>query len=123
MKEFQYCFAVARGIVFEVNYRTLATNAAPYFATSAAEFNRPRTDFNRGGQAQKELLAGAALRFWKKWDKLHLKGLTLTQYHDLQKDLTDLKRVYIHFIKTDGEDIRFSDEVAVERAFRGVKLG
>lgn len=122
MKEFKYVFAVARGRIFEISYYTLGSNKAPYFTTSASEFNRPRTDFNRGGQAQKDLLHGRALTFYKKWDKYHLKDLTPTLYDMLVSDIEALKFIYPHYIKTNGEDIRFSDEVAVERAYRGVTL-
>ncbi|UOF80578.1 hypothetical protein [Caudoviricetes sp.] len=121
-KEFQYCFAVDRGIVFEVKYYTLGSNKAPYFSTSAAMFNRPRTDYQQCGQAQNSLLKGAALRFYRKWDKLHLKDLTNDQYREVIRDIDQLTREYRHYTKTSGEEIRFRQAVEVERAFRGIKL-
>lgn len=118
MKEFQYTFAVARGVVFEVNYYTLGHNKSAHFSTSAGQFNRPRTDYNQCGQAQSDLLKGAARTFWKKWDKLHLKDLTPMQHRELMSDIEKLKKDYPHFV----EGNRFSDAVAAERAFRGVTL-
>lgn len=118
MREFQYTFVVARGRIFEVNYRTLATNAKPYFATSAAKFNRPRTDFNQCGQAQDDLLVGVARKFYKKWDRLHLKELTEDQHAELSQDIEALKIAYPYYIETEGEDIRFSQEVELERRWR-----
>jgi hypothetical protein len=118
MKEFKYTFAVARGIVFEVNYYTLGSNKSAHFSTSAGQFNRPRTDYNQCGQAQDSLLTGKARTFWKKWDKHHLKDLSPATHAELLKDIEQLKRDYPHFVEGD----RFSDAVAAERAFRGVKL-
>lgn len=119
MQEFQYVFVTDRGKVFEVNYRTLASNANPYFTTSAGVFNRPRTDYNRCGQCQDDVLTGEALRFYKKWDKLHLKDLTEAQYNELTKDIAKLTEVYPFYVKTDGSDIPFYKEVETERAYRG----
>lgn len=56
MKEFMYCFQISKLIVFEVEYYTLGGNKTPYFSTSAAEFIRSKRDYNRCGQAQRELL-------------------------------------------------------------------
>ena len=97
-KEFIYAFCISRTRVFNVGYFTLGTNTHPYFATSAAEFNRPKTDYRRGGQAQKDLCTGAAYRFWRKWDALHLKDLTDDQHAELCRDIEELKKVYPHHI-------------------------
>ncbi len=124
MKEFQYCFAVERGVIFEVAYYTLGSNRDPYFTTSAAQFNRPRTDFNQCGQSQKDLLKKrtSARVFYSKYDKYHLKALTQEQYDQVVNSIEQLKTEYPHYIKTDGKDISFSQAVAAERAFRGVVL-
>lgn len=78
MKEFMYCFQISKLIVFEVEYYTLGGNKAPYFSTSAAEFIRSKRDYNRCGQAQRELLPkhSPARRFFEKWDYCHLHDLT-----------------------------------------------
>ena len=73
-------------ITFEVSYYTLGNNSSPYFSTSANEFIRSKRDYNRGGQAQNDLLTGKAMQFFKKWDELHLKDLTENQYDEKIKD-------------------------------------
>lgn len=93
-KEFHYAFQITRKIVFEVSYYTLGSNKTPYFTTSASEFNQPKTDFNRGGQCQNDVLTGEALKFYKKWDKKHFKDLTDEQYEKLLKDIDVLKKIY-----------------------------
>ena len=94
--EFHYAFQVSRMIIFEVDYYTLGSNKEPYFATSAAEFNRPKSDYNSSGQAQESLLKGfpTAYNFYKKWDPYHLKDLTDEQYEELVKDIERLKQKY-----------------------------
>ena len=47
--EFMYDFCISRITVFEVSYYTLGSNSHPYFATSAAVFNKPKTDYKRCG--------------------------------------------------------------------------
>lgn len=120
MKEFKYTFAVARGVVFEVNYYTLGSNKSAHFTTSAGQFNRPRTDYNQCGQAQETLLKGnfKAYNFYKKWDKFHLKDLTPAIYTALVRDIEQLKKDYPHFVEGDS----FNDAVRAERAFRGITL-
>lgn len=97
--EFMYAFCISRMRVFEVRYYTLSTNSKPYFATSAAEFNRPKTDWSRCGQAQDSLLTGAARRFWKKWDAHHCQDLTEEEYAELMQDIEELKKAYPHYIE------------------------
>ena len=67
-KEFIASFQLSKKIIFEVNFYTLGNNSHPYFSTSAYEFNQPKTDYRRGGQAQEDLTKGfyVARRFWKK---------------------------------------------------------
>lgn len=116
-KEFELTFVTGRGVTFEVNYRTLASNAKPYFATSAGVFNQPRTDYNQCGQCQDEVLTGEAKKFYKKWDKLHLKDLTDKQYKELVSDIEVLTEAYPY----NGDKLGFNQAVELERAYRGVK--
>ena len=99
MKEFLYAFMISRMIVFEISYYTLSTNEHPYFSTAANEFNRPKTDYKRGGQAQDALLKGVARKMWLKWDNQHLHNLNPEQYNELIQDIEHLKTVYPHFIE------------------------
>lgn len=101
MKEFIYIFEISRKVIFEVSYYTYGTNKAPYFTTTADEFNQPKTDFSRGGQAQNALLPrfGIARRFYEKWDKKHLEDLSLEEYVDLLNDIDTLKKTYNYFFK------------------------
>jgi hypothetical protein len=103
MKEFMYCFQIDKTAVFEVEYYTLSTNKSPYFSTSASRFIRSKRDFSECGQAQERLLpkGSAARRFWKKWDKCHLKELTRAEYEELTADIETLKARYNYI-----EDVR-----------------
>lgn len=96
MKEFQAVFQMSKTIIFEVKYYTLSTNKHPYFTTSAAQFCRNKRDYSQCGQAQKSLLRSypVAMRFFKKWDDCHLKGLTSSQYEEMRADLEELKARY-----------------------------
>lgn len=98
-KEFLYAFCISRTRVFFVEYYTLDTNARPYFVTRAAEFNRPKTDYKRGGQAQDDVCTGSARKFWRKWGALHCKDLTNDQYTELLQDIEELKKAYPHHIE------------------------
>lgn len=103
MKEFMYCFQISKLIVFEVEYYTLGGNKAPYFSTSAAEFIRSKRDYNRCGQAQRELLPkrSPARRFFEKWDHCHLHDLTPAEYEEITADIEQLKARYNYI-----EDVR-----------------
>jgi len=93
-KEFLYAFQLSKKRIFEVHYYTLGSNEHPYFSTSAEEFNQPKTDYNRCGQAQEELCTGAAKRFWEKWDYCHCKDLNDAQYREVLEDIEELKSKY-----------------------------
>lgn len=99
MKEFMIVFCISRMRIFEINYYTLGNNKTAHFSTSAAEFNRPKTDFNRCGQAQNELLKGTARKMWLKWDHKHLQELNPEEYNELIQDIEHLKTVYPHYIE------------------------
>ena len=105
-KEFLAAFQITRTTVFEVEYYTLGSNSHPYFTTSAEVFNRPKTDYNRCGQCQKDVLTGAALEFYKKWDAYHLKDLTESEYEEMTKDMQLLFDTYnyIFYDKTKDEN-------------------
>ncbi len=100
------CFQITRKIVFEVRYTT-----RNYFATSACEFNQPKTDWDCCGQGQEHLLAhdSKAYEFYKKWDKYHLKELDETLYTELISDIKELIKYYNYGAQT-GYDLSFSSE-------------
>lgn len=91
-----WAFQITKNIIFNVEYYILGDNKAPYFSTSANEFNRPKTDYRQGGQAQADLLPRftPARKFWEKWDKKHLQALTDSEYLELLKDIEELKNAY-----------------------------
>lgn len=93
-QEFMYTFQITRTVIFEVNYYTLGENKSAHFSTSADVFNRPKTDFNRCGQCQNEVLTGYAHKFWAKWDKHHGKDLNDNDYKELLQDIEELKSRY-----------------------------
>lgn len=83
-----YTFQITKKIIFEVSNDR-------YFATSAAEFNQPKTDFDMCGQCQDVLLPnGAARTFWEKWDTKHLSILSPTEAKELADDIEKLKQKY-----------------------------
>lgn len=77
LASFHFAFQISRTVVFEVNYYRLGNNIDKYFTTSAAEFNRPKTDFNQCGQAQESLLPNGSIarRFYNAVDKHHIKDI------------------------------------------------
>lgn len=111
--EFSYAFQLTRKIIFEVNYHTIGSNDHPYFSTSANEFNQPKTDYTRCGQAQPDLCTGVAKSFYEKWDFLHTKDLTDEQFHEIIDDIEELKNKYnyIEHISNDGpvRDVSFHE--------------
>lgn len=121
MEAFNYTFVVNRGRIFGINYRLLAGNSAAYFATSVAVFNRPRTDFNRCGQCQDDVLVGDAHNFYKKWSGLHLNELTKAQYSGIIEDIEALKIRYPFYIQKKDGNISFSEEVEIEREWRNTR--
>lgn len=106
MKEFISIFQLDRLTLFNVEYYTLGSNERPHFSTSADHFIRNKRDFDRCGQAQRDLLQNfpEARNFWLKWDKKHLKTLTKSEYDELLLDLETLKRYYNYIIEWSEED-------------------
>ena len=94
ISEFHTVFQISRMVVFSVSYYTLGGNKAPYFSTTAARFNQPKTDYSECGQCQDRLLTGAARRFWEKWDSHHLGQLTDEELAELRADMDALKERY-----------------------------
>ena len=78
MESFKYVFQLSKKNIFEVEYSRCGNNTNKHFSTSAAQFNQPKSDYNRCGQAQNDLLKGfpLAMNFFKAFDELHLKDLT-----------------------------------------------
>lgn len=100
-ERFLAAFQVTRTIVFEVEYGAITSNKEWHFSTGAAQFNRPKTDFNHCGQAQNDLLphGSAARRFWKKWNEHHIKNLTAEEYAEMRADMEALKVAYNYIEK------------------------
>ena len=99
--EFHAVFALSKTKMFDVDYYTLGSNDAPYFATSADEFNRPKSDYRQCGQAQHDICKNfpTAMRFFKKWDSEHLHKLTDEKYHEMVSDLETLFNKYPHIVE------------------------
>lgn len=92
--EFKYTFQITKKVIFQVSYYTLGSNKTPHFATSAAVFNQPKSDFNQCGQCQKDVLLGNAKKFYFKYDFLHLSDLNDEQYENIINDIELLKDQY-----------------------------
>ena len=105
LKSFHIVFQITKKIMFNVDYYRCGGNKNKYFATSCNEFNQPKSDYSRCGQAQKDLLKGfnTAMNFYKKWDLLHLQDLTESQYNELLIDIEKLKDRY-NFIENESDN-------------------
>lgn len=108
---FHYVFQITRMIVFEVSYYRLGSNTNKYFTTSAAQFNRPKTDYNQAGQCQNDLLKShpIAYNFFKKWDVFHLLDLSEEQHNELWSDLNRLADKYNSILRLNDTGFGFSD--------------
>lgn len=108
-----WAFQISKTIIFEVEYTQLRWNNAPDFSTQANKFNRPKTDWERCGQAQEELLpkSSNAYKFWEKWDKKHLQDLTDKEYNELLKDIDILKEKY-NFIEQEQDENLYSTHLS-----------
>lgn len=114
-KEFLMAFEITRNIVFEVSYYTLGSNKDSHFSTSAEVLNRPKSDYNRCGQCQNDVLQNHkwAYDFFKKWDALHLEDLSEKQYKELISDVTTLKEKYNYIEKfLDSNDKPYSPNIS-----------
>ncbi len=118
LPSFHLAFKISNRITFEVSYYRLGSNKEKYFTTSASELNRNRNDYDSAGQGQEGLLTRYpnVFKFYKKYDSLHLKDLTESQYNEIVNSLNELKKVYPQYIeKNSDEDIRFSEIVELSR--------
>lgn len=113
LKTFHFAFQISRKIIFNVSYYYCGSNANPYFSTSADQFNGPKTDYNRCGQAQNDLLkcAPVAMNFYKKFDQFHTKDLTAAQHAEVLAGIEKLKAAYNWVEST--TDIQFSTSRAL----------
>ena len=119
MYEFNYAFQLTKKIIFEVRYQTVGGNEYPYFATTAVEFNQPKTDYNRCGQCQSDLCTGVALNFYEKWNYLHCKKIeNEAQFNELIEDIEDLKNKY-NYIEEIAEVIDFETKGNVIKLYFG----
>lgn len=90
--EFAISFRNSKRTFFSIRYGKLGhLSQDPYFVTSAEELNRNRDDYDICGQAQEILTNEKLLNFFNKWDKFHLKILTLDKYEELIEDIENLK--------------------------------
>jgi hypothetical protein len=107
-QSFHYVFQISKTINFNVSYYRLGSNQNKYFTTSADEFNRPKTDFIRCGQAQKDLLVSSplAMSFYNRYDELHLKDLSEIDYNSILIDIEKLKNAF-NYIEKIGIDSSF----------------
>jgi hypothetical protein len=103
-------FQLSRTKVFEVNYHM------DYFSTAAAELCRNKRDYSRCGQCQEDILPGygAAMNFYAKWDRQHLKRLSPSKYAEMLRDLDVLKSRYNYAID-DSQDLNFSEIVELSK--------
>lgn len=119
---FDYSFCIEKGnkrkIQFSVSYVHRAGNKEPYFATDSSLMNHTRTDINRGGQCQKDVLPNGSLayKFYEKWDKKHLQTLNNQEMTEVLADIEELKKKYDYVSIVDGkQEVTFTMEVDLQR--------
>ena len=93
-KEFKILFQINKMVLFEVSYYILGNNNNPYFTTSAMRFIRSKRGYCMCGQCQKNVLEGKSLKFFNKYEYLHLKDLTTEEYNNIIEDIQELKENY-----------------------------
>ena len=111
MNRFAYVFQITKLITFEVSYYVLGSNKNPYFSTSSNEFCRSKRDYIMCGQAQEELLphGSIAYKFYKDFDKYHLKDLDEATHKAITQRLEELKKRYNYIEKPESEIISQKD--------------
>ncbi len=104
-RSFHYVFQITKLIVFEVDYSRCRDNHNKHFSTSASQFVKNKQDYDCCGQAQRELLSNPkgvpAYRFFKKWDKKHLRDLSTIEYANVIGDIEELKSCYNYLERFD----------------------
>jgi len=114
-KSFTLNFRDRKKNFFEVSYGTHGQcTQNPYFSTSAGTLNHVRSDYNIGGQAQERVLKNRKLiSFYKKWDAMHLKVLTIEEYKELENDINTLKESIPYIESRSFNDIvKFDREIS-----------
>lgn len=111
LKSFHYAFQLSKTTIFNVSYYRPGNNRNKHFTTSADHFNLPKSDYDRCGQGQNDLLIGfpIAMAFYKKFDPLHLKDLTDEQYTEISEGIAKLKTAYNYLHNEGNNDFSFSD--------------
>lgn len=117
---YSFCIEISkkRKTQFNVSVVHRPGNDEPYFATSAFVMNHTRTDINRGGQCQKDVLPkhSTAYTFFEKWDKKHLQQLNEKEMTEVFVDLEALKNKYDYVSIIDGkQEVTFGMEIALQR--------
>lgn len=110
---FVITFRVKKKHFFTVEFGDVkAHGQQPYFSTSGGILNYIRSDYNRCGQCQNDVLSTntTLYTFFRKWDVLHIKSLTMQQLNELKSDIEVLKAKY-PYIESDS----FDDIVAFDR--------
>ena len=109
LKSFHYVFQLSKTILFNVNYYRFGNNSKKHFSTSADQFNKPKSDYSQGGQAQETLLKGysTAMSFYKKFDPLHLHDLTDLEYSNILAGIDKLKAKY-NYLQSDDNNRSFA---------------
>lgn len=110
---FEYSFRVRKKVFLNIAYHFVGSNDDPYFAISADEMNRNRTDYEVCGQAQADLLGpkdGNAWEFVAKWDYKHLRKLSDEELAELHEDVERLQAKYPYTMPNN-----FDAKVALDR--------
>lgn len=110
---FTITFRVKKKHFFTVQFGELKSHTQqPYFSTIGYVLNHNRSNYNRCGQCQSDILPKYSLfrNFFDKWDTLHTQSLTMEQYNELLQDLEELKEKYAHI-----DNDHFSNIVQFDR--------
>jgi hypothetical protein len=106
-QEFFFTLQLSKTIIFNIEYSTLGNNNKPRFVTSADEFNKSKSDYNRCGQCQDYLLPDfkLAFDFYQKWNFKHLDDLNSFEYDKMILDIKLLSEKYNYILES--KDINF----------------
>jgi hypothetical protein len=106
-QEFFLTLQLSKTIIFYIEYSILGNNENPRFVTSAAQFNRPKSDYIKMGQCQDDLLPDfkLAFEFYQKWNFKHSEDLNTYEYEKMILDIKLLSEKYNYIL--DSKDIDF----------------